>query len=118
VTWVIGASSLFGYGVVLLDVRVRLADGTRADLVKKAYPVSSDPRRSAPDCNQYGQVAGTAEAAAVLMRFIRRWPPKQQNPEAPFNARGPEFRRLRLAGGIGGMGIRKSRQTERRGVGG
>lgn len=38
-TWVIGASSLFGYGVMLSDVRVTFANGRTADLVKKAYPV-------------------------------------------------------------------------------
>lgn len=38
-TWVIGASSLFGYGVMLSDVRVRFPNGKTADLVRKAFPV-------------------------------------------------------------------------------
>jgi hypothetical protein len=38
-TWVIGASSLFGYGVMLSDVRVTFPDGRTADILRKAYPV-------------------------------------------------------------------------------
>jgi hypothetical protein len=38
-TWVIGASSLLGYGVMVSDIRVRFASGQKADIVKKAYPV-------------------------------------------------------------------------------
>jgi hypothetical protein len=38
-TWVIGASSVFGYGVMMSDVRVTFGDGSERDLVKKAYPV-------------------------------------------------------------------------------
>jgi hypothetical protein len=38
-TWVVGGSSLFGYGVMVSDVRVTFADGTEADLLRKAYPV-------------------------------------------------------------------------------
>lgn len=38
-TWVIGASSLFGYGVMLSDVRVTFSNGRTADIVRKAYPV-------------------------------------------------------------------------------
>lgn len=38
-TWVVGGSSLFGYGVMLSDVRVTFKDGTEADLVRKAYAV-------------------------------------------------------------------------------
>jgi hypothetical protein len=38
-TWVIGASSLFGYGVMLSDVRVTFPNGKTADILKKAYPV-------------------------------------------------------------------------------
>jgi hypothetical protein len=62
VTWVIGASSLFGYGVMLSDVRVRLADGTRADLVKKAYPVG-----------QYlvAGFAGSVRIGFILLQSLR-----------------------------------------------
>jgi hypothetical protein len=38
-TWVIGAASLFGYGVMLSDVRVTFTDGTTADILRKAQPV-------------------------------------------------------------------------------
>ncbi len=38
-TWVIGAASLFGYGVMLSDVRVTFRDGSTADMLKKAQPV-------------------------------------------------------------------------------
>jgi hypothetical protein len=38
-TWVIGAASLFGYGVMLSDVRVTFSNGKTAELLKKAYPV-------------------------------------------------------------------------------
>jgi hypothetical protein len=38
-TWIIGASSLFGYGVMLSDIRVRFSSGRTADILKKAYPV-------------------------------------------------------------------------------
>jgi hypothetical protein len=38
-TWVIGASSVFGYGVMMSDVRVTFGDGSERDLVQKAYPV-------------------------------------------------------------------------------
>jgi hypothetical protein len=37
VTWVIGASSIFGYGAMISDVRVTFSDGREADLVQKAY---------------------------------------------------------------------------------
>jgi hypothetical protein len=38
-TWVIGASSVFGYGAMMSDVRVRFSDGRKRDLLQKAYPV-------------------------------------------------------------------------------
>lgn len=38
-TWVIGASSLFGYGVMISDVRITFADGSEADILRKAYVV-------------------------------------------------------------------------------
>jgi hypothetical protein len=38
-TWVVGGSSLFGFGVMVSDVRVSWDDGTEADLLQKAYPV-------------------------------------------------------------------------------
>jgi hypothetical protein len=38
-TWVIGASSVFGYGAILSDVRVTFTDGRQCDLVQKAFAV-------------------------------------------------------------------------------
>jgi hypothetical protein len=38
-TWVVGASSIFGYGIILSDVRATFPDKSQADLVKKAYPL-------------------------------------------------------------------------------
>jgi hypothetical protein len=40
-TWVIGATSVFGYGALYSDVQVTLADGTTRDLIQKAYPISN-----------------------------------------------------------------------------
>jgi hypothetical protein len=40
-TWVIGASSIFGTGALISDTRVRFTDGTTAELLQKAYPVSN-----------------------------------------------------------------------------
>jgi len=38
-TWVIGASSLFGYGAVISDVQVTFRTGQTVDLIQKAYPL-------------------------------------------------------------------------------
>ncbi len=38
-TWVIGVSSIFGYGAMMSDVRVTFRDGRQRDLVQKAYAV-------------------------------------------------------------------------------
>jgi hypothetical protein len=40
-TWVIGASSIFGTGALISDTRVRFSDGTTAELLQKAYPVAN-----------------------------------------------------------------------------
>lgn len=40
-TWIVGASSLFGYGVVISDVQVTLHDGKTIDIIQKAYPLSN-----------------------------------------------------------------------------
>lgn len=39
-TWVLGASSLFGYGVMLSDVQVSVGE-KRFDILQKAYPLSN-----------------------------------------------------------------------------
>ena len=38
-TWVIGASSIFGYGALMSDVRVTFRDGREVDLLQKAFAV-------------------------------------------------------------------------------
>ena len=38
-TWVIGASSIFGYGAIMSDVRITFSDGTERDILQKAYPL-------------------------------------------------------------------------------
>lgn len=38
-TWVIGATTPFGYGVMVSDICVTLSDGTVRDVLRKAYPV-------------------------------------------------------------------------------
>jgi len=38
-TWIIGATTLFGYGVVLSDVCVTLGDGSQRDCLRKTYLV-------------------------------------------------------------------------------
>jgi hypothetical protein len=40
-TWVIAAASIFGPGALVSDVGVRFRDGTTADILQKAYPVSN-----------------------------------------------------------------------------
>lgn len=38
-TWVVGASSILGYGVMISDVRITFSDGTEKDMLRKVYPV-------------------------------------------------------------------------------
>lgn len=38
-TWIVGAPSMFGYGIGISDVRVTLADGSERDCLQKIYPV-------------------------------------------------------------------------------
>lgn len=40
-TWVVGASSIFGYGALYSDVQVTFADGKTQDLLQKAYPLAN-----------------------------------------------------------------------------
>lgn len=40
-TWVVGASSIFGYGALYSDVQVTFRDGNTRDLLQKAYPLSN-----------------------------------------------------------------------------
>lgn len=40
-TWVIGGSTVFGYGALISDIRVTFSDGSEADLIQKAYPISN-----------------------------------------------------------------------------
>lgn len=38
-TWVVGASSISGCGIMVSDVRITFADGSEADILRKVYPV-------------------------------------------------------------------------------
>jgi len=40
-TWIVGASTLFGYGAVISDVQVSDDTGLRMDVLQKAYPVGN-----------------------------------------------------------------------------
>jgi hypothetical protein len=39
-TWVVAASTVFGYGALFSDVQVTFRNGTTADLVQKAFPIA------------------------------------------------------------------------------
>src|SRR5712691_5232521 len=40
-TWVVGATNMFGYGALYSDVQVTFPDGTTKDLIQKAYPITN-----------------------------------------------------------------------------
>ena len=40
-TWIIGGSTIFGYGALISDVQVTFANGRTTDLVQKAYLISN-----------------------------------------------------------------------------
>lgn len=40
-TWIIGGSTIFGYGVMLSDIQVTFSNGKTADLVQKAFLISN-----------------------------------------------------------------------------
>lgn len=40
-TWVVGATSFWGYGALYSDVQVTFRDGTSRDLLQKAYPITN-----------------------------------------------------------------------------
>jgi hypothetical protein len=40
-TWVVGATSFFGYGALYSDIRVTFSDGTNEDILQKAYPITN-----------------------------------------------------------------------------
>jgi hypothetical protein len=40
-TWVVAASTIYGYGALYSDVQVTLRDGTTRDVLQKAYPVAN-----------------------------------------------------------------------------
>ena len=39
VTWIVGATTFFGYGVAVSDICVTTSDGTQHDILRKVYPV-------------------------------------------------------------------------------
>ena len=54
-TWIVGVSSLFGYGAIFSDVQVTFGDGTTKDILQKAYSV--------------GPYIGAGFAGSVLIGF-------------------------------------------------
>lgn len=40
-TWVVGATSLFGYGALYSDIKVTFSDGTTGDILQTAYPITN-----------------------------------------------------------------------------
>ena len=40
-TWVVGATSMWGYGALYSDIQVTYPDGTTKDLIQKAYPITN-----------------------------------------------------------------------------
>ena len=40
-TWVIGASAIFGYGIIVSDICVQFSNGTTQDILQKVYPVGN-----------------------------------------------------------------------------
>lgn len=61
-TWVIGASTIFGYGVVISDVRVTFPDGEEMDVLQKAYPLGKFI---------VAGFAGSVELGFVLLENLR-----------------------------------------------
>jgi hypothetical protein len=41
-TWVVGANTAFGYGMIVSDTCVTFPDGREMDLVQKSYPIAPD----------------------------------------------------------------------------
>ena len=89
-TWVVGASSIFGYGIILSDVRVTFADKSQADLVKKAYPLGRFI---------IGGFSGSIKIGFTLLDSLRsslQPPPDADpngawNPSVVANSWGPEW---------------------------
>jgi hypothetical protein len=99
VSWVIGASSILGTGALVSDTRVRFADGTAAELLRKAYVVGNYIAAGFAGSVQIGfqMIASLADALAVpkelagnswdLRLVAPQWAPAaqrifQQAPEA------------------------------------
>lgn len=40
-TWVVGATSVFGYGALYSDIQVTFADGITRNMIQKAYPITN-----------------------------------------------------------------------------
>jgi hypothetical protein len=75
-TWVIGTSSIFGYGVVISDVQVMLQSGETRDMLRKAYPVAN---------NIVGGFAGSVRIGFSLIEGLQEF---LQIPEAMANTHG------------------------------
>lgn len=63
-TWVIGASTLFGYGFMISDVCVSWRDGYREDCLQKIYPLGN--------CI-FGGFAGSVELGFLLLQDLRNF---------------------------------------------
>ncbi|WNJ89109.1 hypothetical protein [Bosea sp. 685] len=73
-TWVIGASSILGHGLMISDVRISFGDGTEADLLRKSY-------RVAPYI-----LAGFAGSVDIGLRLIGSLQDFLNVPDLPNNA--------------------------------
>jgi len=89
-TWVVGASSIFGYGIILSDVRATFPDKSQVDLVKKAHPLG-----------RYiiGGFSGSIKIGFTLLDGLRSslQPPSNADPNGVWdpavvaNSWGPEW---------------------------
>jgi hypothetical protein len=60
-TWVVAASTIYGYGALYSDVQVTYPDGTTRDVLQKAYPVANF---------MAGGFAGSVKIGFMLMQSL------------------------------------------------
>lgn len=63
-TWVIGASSIFGYGILVSDIRVSWNDRTYKDCLQKIHPVS---------IGVVGGFSGSVKLGLLLLRSLQQY---------------------------------------------
>src|SRR4051812_22538106 len=90
-TWIVGASSIFSYGVMISDVRISFADGSEADMLRKAYRIAPYILGGFPGSVYIGMrllhdlqaclydPAMPADAVWQPERVIDDWAPEQKN---------------------------------------